>query len=437
MQVSKIVLAIAATLGTGAALAAAPTKIGFIAGASAIQANLRSALGVMCAANNSGYTMSVLPSTNGNIQTYVCASTPVTLANYASATYAEFQAGDAPFEEIRSNVDAGSFSAMILVSGQNVQFYNPTANAIQNIPAGAVRLGGALDTQANAFPAGTISSNGLDPETVPAGESLGVAQAFGVGVSQPLYVALYNSQLSTGTATVAKPLPSTCGVGNALTTTDRLECIPTVSKGQMATIMADNAFNSAYSKGVEFLTPGANAGVKLHYARRVDTSGTQSSAQNYFLGLPCATTQLSIVPEGAATGTSVGANMVVYGLGGTGNVRTLLNDTTKHSIGVLSGENVNSGTWKWVRVQGAAMGENATPSAAGVTNRAAVENGSYDFYFETVYVSGGAEGDAFWPAVKTTISALPSPLGVGLISATSLATGFNKGGQTCAGNSSN
>ena len=202
--------------------------------------------------------------------------------------------------------------------------------------------------------------------------------------------------------------------------------------------MADAPFNTPNNIGAQFLGGAAVTGVELGYARRVDTSGTQAAAQNYFLGNVCSNVQVAVVGQGTATGVVPGALLRIYGLGSTGNVRTVLNDATKLSIGVMSGENNQTGqSWKWVKVQGAPLGEDATPATAGITNRVPVINGSYDFYYEAVYASGGTTGDNFWSEVKTKINAIVPPLGVGLIDEATLLAGFSKGGNTCQFNSSN
>ena len=448
MKLSNITLAVATLAASYAASAAAPAanEIAYAAGASAVQANFQAALADICN-DTTGYQLSKLRANllniNDNFVAYVCATAPVTAANYATATYKNFSAG-IPFKEIRLNVDQGSFSAIQQIQDApfpvfTLSYFDPAgANTASNItpnPTTITRLGGVLDVQPRSFPEPLLTGLNIPNVTDP----LGVAQAFGVAVSRPLYEAMYNNQLSAGSATVAKPIPGTCGVGNALTTTDKIECIPTVSKGQMAAIMADNPFNTPNTIGAQFLGGAALAGSELGYARRVDTSGTQSAAQNYFLGNVCSTTQLGVVAQGTGTGVVPGALLRVYGLGSTGNVRAVLNDNTKYSIGVVSGENNQTGqTWKWVKVQGAPIGENASPSILGISNSAPVINGSYDFFYEAVIASyPSAIAATFWSEVKTKINGLVAPLGVGLIDDDALAAGFNKGGNTCQFNSSN
>ncbi len=437
MKLSKITLAIASSVvATAAAAAPAANEIGYTAGASAIQGNLRQALANLCAVN-AGFTLQTLraaAATNDNFAAYVCANQAVTLANYntlANTAFGNISAA-IPFKEVRINVDQGSFSAIQQVSGVTLAYFNPaTGSNFSPAPASITRLGGALDVEPAAFPLPVIGALTIPTNVQP----LGVGQAFGVAASQPLYTAMFNFQRSAGNSTVDKPIPSSC----AVTDTSRIECIPTISRGQMATIMADNPFNTPNNIGAEFLGGAAVAGQELGYARRVDLSGTQAAAQNYFLGNVCSRAALPVVAQGTSAGVVPGTLLRVYGLGSTGNVRTVLNDTTKLSLGVMSAENNQTAqTWKWLRVQGAPVGENATPASAGITNAQPVVNGSYDFYYEAVYAPFGTAGTSFWNAVKTAIGALTPPLGVGLIEPPQLAAGYNKGGGlTCLSNSSN
>ena len=79
------------------------------------------------------------------------------------------------------------------------------------------------------------------------------------------------------------------------------------------------------------------------------------------------------------------------------------------------------------------MTENAAPNN-GQTNRATVINGSYDFYFESVFVPGigaGAAG-AFWTPVSTSLKTLTS---TGLVKAADQL--YTKGGASCAASSAN
>lgn len=439
MQVSKIMLAVAA-LSLGATTFAAPlaSRIAISSGASATKGNLKVALTSLCSAGSGTLTEFT---SGGNISTYVCADVAVTAPTYGSKPDANFKNfSGTGFAELRLNVSGGSFTAVCALNNWPAgtacdtvnplsapdKYLNPASGTTVLPAAGQVIVGGLMDVAPDTFPA-TVTV-GL---TLPAADLTGVAQTFGVAASDTLYTAMFNVQKSAGGATLDKPIPSTCLV----TDTARLECVPVVSKGQMATILANNPFNDAYTNGAGFLAGAALNSTILEYNRRVDTSGTQASAQAYFLGLPCTGNPLSIVaapPVG--TSTTIGA-IKVFAHAGTGDVRARLSTAGVYGIGIMSGENnqTDTGTtWKWLRMQGAAIGENAKPST-GVTNSASVKNGSYDYYFESRVVPGPAAGaSTFWSAVTGTLNTLPAP--VGLLNATDL-TAYNKGGNACQYNS--
>lgn len=444
MHASKIMIAVAA-LALGSAAFAAPTagRVAISSGASATKGNLKVALTGLC--TSAGGTLTEFTS-GSNISTYVCADTAVTSGaggTYVSKANTAFKnfAGTA-FAELRLNVSGGSFTAVCALNNWPAgtacdtvnagalpdKYLNPASGATEFPAAGQVVVGGLMDVAPDTWPTGVTT--GLE---LPAADSTGVAQSFGVAVSNALYTKLFDAQKSSGGATIAKPIPSTCLV----TDTAKLECVPTISKGQMATIMANNEFNAAYSNGVAFLTgDAADSSLVLEYNRRADTSGTQAAAQAYFLGLPCSTAQLTIVPA-PAVGSSADIGMIkVYAHAGTGDVRARLNAAGAYGIGIISGENNQSAQgWKWLRLQGAAIGENATPASSGITNRASVTSGAYDFYFESKVAAGSAAGATdFWSAVTGSLNTLAAP--VGLLNSSDLGT-YNKGGAACQYNSSN
>ncbi len=443
MQVSKIMLAVAAlSLGAGAFAAPLASRIAVSSGASATKGNLKVALTNLCSSGGGALTEFA---SGGNISTYVCNTTAnISSAGYASAADATFKNfSGTSFAELRLNVTGGSFTAVCALNGWPSSTACGTVNAggapdlyrdpatLTNVlpAAGQVVVGGLMDVAPDTFPNNV--TNGL---TLPSVDNTGVGQTFGVAVSDTLYTAMFNNQKSAGGATIAKPLPSTC----AVTDTAKLECVPTISKGQMATIMANNEFNAAYSNGAGFLAGPALNGTELEYNRRADTSGTQASAQAYFLGLPCSPSPLSVVDAPAVgSNTTIGA-IKVFAHAGTGDVRTRLNVPGVYGIGVISGENNQSDagtTWKWLRVQGSPIGESAKPGVAGVTNRSSVTSGAYDFYFESkVAVGPAAAASGFWSAVTGSLNTLAAP--VGLLNAADLAT-YSKGGGACQYNAGN
>ncbi len=454
MQVSKIMLAVAG-LALSASAFAKPNvgEIGIISGASATRGNTSLALKQLCEDASGTFTSFG----SGNIFTYVCANSAVaagagnTYATKAPGSFVKFAGTN--FVEVRHNVSGGSFSAVCLlnnfaagtacdvINGAGVpdKYFDPEANNANSLaPAGAVVLGGLLDVGPENWPESVTA--GL---TVPEASGTGVAQTFGLAVSAGLYQKLFDAQKSTGGATVSKPIPSTCLV----TDTSKLECVPTVGKAQMSTIMANNPFNMAHQQGLQFLTGDvADAGVPLDYARRADTSGTQAAAQVYFLGTSCTPNQLTVFDVTAAgvanggvyDGTADGSYVRVWNLSGTGDVRNVLKGSTPgagtYAIGVVSGENTQSESWRWVRLNGAPLGENATPNLA-TTNSAPAKAGMYDFVFESKVAASSAAGAAdFWAAVNGALGSLAAPKG--LLNATDLA-GFNKNGSACQNLSSN
>ena len=462
MKLSKLMFAVA-VLAAGSAAIAAPanTRIGYSTGASATKGNLAATLNSLCTANGGVFNEFA---SGGSISTYTCGTAGLTTgsagtyATSADSTFKNFKGTQ--FAELRLNTAAGSFSAVRGLNGVFADDYsvaltfrdpilaaNRTQAQLVADRAGVVFVGGLMDVEPSAFPASVLSGF-----TVPKTPTAGIQQAFGVAVSIPLYNAMFASQQATGNTSSALPIPSTC----AVTDTAKAECVPTIGKGQMAAILSANDANAAYANGANFLASTLAAGTELRYVRRPNTSGTQSAAQNYFLGLPCAAVATPVVAEpvgndevdtalvpGFSTNVDLVDNLVnsirVLLAPGTGNVRqelskSIIQDgTPNYAIGVMSGENnqATGNSFRWIRVQGSAMSENAAPNN-GQLNRAAVTNGSYDFYFESVYVAGSGAGAAvnFWTPVTNALKTLP---GTGLVD--SGAQLYSKGGASCAASS--
>lgn len=431
MQFTKIAFA-AAALCAAAAATAAPnsSRIALSAGASAIQGNITLAMGALCTANGGVVTNFV----SGNFTTVVCANSAVTGGaggTYVTKPNADFvNFKDLPFAEIRFNVANGSFGSVQILNSTAFTFRDPATLTQIAAPAGAVIIGGVSDVETNRFPATVTGTNALF-----ANAKLGAAQTFGVAASVALYTKMFDAQKAAGL------IPASCLVGD----TGLSFCIPNIAKAQMATIMANNEFNAAYSKGLGFLTgDAADDGVELRYVRRVNTSGTQAAAQNYFLGLPCSRDSLSVVdepttidPAGSATvANALIGSIRVYAAGGTGNVRDELNKAGVYALGVVSGENnQTSQNWRWLRVDGAPIGQNAVPGTPGNTNVNTLQNGSYSFYFELTYTGGNATNQGYWSKISDSVKTLSAP--VGLLNQAGLDAGYNKGGLTCLGSSSN
>ncbi len=430
MQFSRIALvAAAACVATVAAAAPNASRIAKSASSSSIQNNVRLAVESLCKAPNVATSF-----VNGNFTTVVCADVALGAAPsalYVSKPDADFKNFDGlPFAEIRFNVSNGAFGSVQILNGVPFNFRNPGTGLNTDPTTGGRIFGGISDIEIGRYPASTIGSNILY-----ANNKAGVALTYGVAASAALYTKMFDAQKLAGL------IPAVCTVGS----TNLSYCIPNMAKAQMATIMSANDFNAAYLKGLEFLTNNvADRGVELRYVRRTDTSGIQAEAQNYFLGLPCSLSQLSVVAEPTTTDPAGSfnirnvkiENIRVYAADGSGDVRFELNKTGVFALGILSGENNQTGqSWRWLRVDGAPIGENATPGTPGNTNVNTLKDGSYSFYSEATYTGGNVTNDNYWATIATAFFTLAAP--VGLLNQSELDGGFNEGGSTCLSSSSN
>jgi hypothetical protein len=435
----KLIACAVAALSSGAALAA-PTdaRIALSAGASAAKGNLVIAMNNLC--TNAGGVFTTFTSPNDtDITTHVCANSAVTAGSagtYATKPNSEFvNFAGTSFAEFRLNVDQGSFSSAQILNGVNITHFDPGVGAggQDETPSNGTIVGGLSDVEFSAFPAAVQGSFTVETGTV------GVGQTFGVGVSGPLYTAMFNAQRNPtagGGATPATPIPNSCAIGD----TGKQECIPIIGSGQMAAIMDSNEFGAAKLAGAGYLAPALGT-AQLRYVRRVDTSGTQASAQNFFLGLVCSTDQRSVIGEPQAVAapevlaSDDYSNLRVLAAGATSGVRTELNRTLNpgttdpsYAIGVLSGENTSSTGWRWLRIDGAAIGENAVPGTAGLTNAEPARAGRYPFFYETKYHYTTSAQDAFWTTVSAALNSIVPP--TGLLRAADLQK-FSRGGTAC------
>jgi hypothetical protein len=347
---------------------------------------------------------------------------------------------------------------------------------VQSSPDG---IGGFNDIEYSGFAQSVRNTvPGLDDVVANlTANAIGTAQAFGVAASDALYTAMFDAQKTSGF------IPASCVV----TDTNIPACVPSIGKGQMASIMSNSTTSAAKTQGAKFLAPQLANGLELRYARRVDTSGTQASAVNYFLGIGNMSTPLSVFADPsnrtspsatvATSGCNVGdlrgpaatdnevdtafvaagqinlcdrkvGNLRTLAAPGTGDVRNELNKATilggavNYAIGVMSAENDSATfrntanvstptTWKWLRVQGAPVGENSKPGSAGNTNRNTMISGEYDFYYESyTYTKPSAENDALMSALIGEMSAGPALKGLATIGTGANQTPYNRNGRT-------
>jgi hypothetical protein len=398
------------------------------------------ALETLC--TNEGFAATVFPPTN---QTYptdrgrtavtvVCATTSLNSWTYSERRSSDFiPFAGTGFKEVRINFNYGSFGVVKILAGDDdLLFFDPASNLLRPPPTGAFVLGGISGIDNNEMPSTTIGAY-----QVPAHAPIATAEIYGVAASAGLYNKLFLAQQAAG------DIPTTCSI----TSTAIPYCIPSISKGQMASIMGDNDFNAAYTRGLAFLTDQPiDERTELRYVRMSDYSSEQAVAQIYFSGLPCSKSALSIAPEPTGHDEAGGLFDRL-----AGSIRLLLAPTTDearrelnkpgntYALAVLSGTNTQGGSalenWRWLRIDGMAMGD-ADPNRPWETNRSRMKKGLYDFYFTHQW----APARNNWGSLSSIVSRLGEVIeyrSYGLVGRETLDFGFTKSGQTCAMNSSN
>lgn len=284
----------------------------------------------------------------------------------------------APGNGSQENVDISGL-------GNTVGVYRNCATTTQTFTAGqAIRAdvfaapdrpeGGFSDTeyainQQNLNVATDISAIGSEVST-------NIGQAFGVGVSYPLY---YQLQLNDVTAGV---IAATCtSSGTAVLPNLTASCQPGFAASKYTTIASADNIGSVDGKhfGATSATPPGTPS-KIVLARRAITSGTQSASNIRFLNKPCATG----TSQGALNPASVSAGNVTVLLGSsTGSVKTALTNAStagQFGLGVVSMENTpNTATEKYAFVKLDGVSPNSDSF-----QRANAINGNYNFWYELV-----------------------------------------------------
>ena len=214
-------------------------------------------------------------------------------------------------------------------------------------------VGGFSDVEASLFSAsiggGDVSSKGTESD-------VGVGQVFGVAVTVPLYRALQAQQ--------------------GLTQNDDLANAPNITSGQYTYLITPGGEPNWGS-----LLPGNNTPVNLF--RRVDTSGSQSSSNAFFLRFPCNAGVGQQLPPRTKAASVPGFKVEEYSSSTTlGNDLTSASastDSTKNfAIGVLSLENRSSvAGLRYLKLDG------VHPEAGDPVNaRITAANGDYKFHME-------------------------------------------------------
>jgi len=211
-----------------------------------------------------------------------------------------------------------------------------------------------------------------------------IGQAFGVGVSYPLYYKLQQNDIASGSlAATCDDAPFTATAPNLT-----LACQPNLPSSRYTT-----AANSTTVGGVNGALFGGVATEVVRLARRAPTSGTQSASNIRFLNVPCAAGDAggALVPARTADSTST---LIINENSGTGNVKTTLNTATgagEYALGVVSMENTPAPTatadrWAFVKLDG------VSPNSDSF-HRANAIDGSYSFWYELeMFTAASAAG---------------------------------------------
>lgn len=225
-------------------------------------------------------------------------------------------------------------------------------------------VGGFSDVEAALFATsiggGNVSALGVESD-------VGVGQAFGVAVSIPLYRAMQVAQGIVETGTTVNDFDPAKA--------------PNINSTQYASIIAQGGENK-----LSILLPSNLS--RLNIARRVDTSGTQSSSNAFFLRNPCSGGLAATLSPTTASNDIAGQYAVTLN-SSTGNVKTRLNtasnatvENDKYAIGVMSMENdwrdgTATAAYRFVKIDG------VHPEAGDVVNaRKTATTGEYKFHME-------------------------------------------------------
>lgn len=244
-------------------------------------------------------------------------------------------------------------------------------------------------------------------------------QGFGVMASEELYKAMQNVQKADGR------LPSTCVTGDFTPG----QCQPGISKEEYAAIVVDG--NLAYVlpstvPTVGYVSPLTGTLDPIHICRRVETSGTQSASNVYFLNNSCGNANPTAGAQpprkvDLASGTAVVLNAAAHGVdgnfedfgggaftvfegSGTGDARNCLSRRSlgnnpanvadgagSYAVGVVSLENSPATGRRFLKIDGvspnayqvpvgsAADGATVDGWAQDTTQRITTVRGQYDF----------------------------------------------------------
>lgn len=397
MQVKKLVLALAVAIAAPAAFAAdlstgvTTDNIMYVTGATAQTKGIAISVGRLCGTNP------LITLTDGKAvpvgKGWKCNSA-------AGTTYPNLPGVTGPFVVLKN--EGGSLNAFTPVrngttQGQldltNCSVTGTTGTCANALVAKPEHIGFS-DVSQKVFAAKNQLVAQTAGNTYVADVTTGSAQGFGVVVSPALYTLLQADQGTAG--------------------------VPSLSKSQYASLMTGTAgfWNTLLPNGT------AHAALPLTMARRSLSSGTQASAELFFLENPCATGAVggsaSAIP-GTAAGQSFADGtdtLIVKQEASSDAVLSDASSATAYVIGVVSLENAQpASSWKFVAIDGVHPGAANAPEF----QKTNLLNGKYAFAYETVLVKSTKStlGAAVLNNINDFSNAFVADLGVGANLATS------------------
>lgn len=389
---------------------AATAAFAVVTQAQAVTVNLTGA-----SATSLSYVKALQSLCGGTFSVYKTDTTTTALGNVFTAKCSANFSGIAGVDAVAFNVSGGSFTAVTVSAGTaTAAFANTTGgtaaagtgnlagislfNGVAST-SGQKSIGGFLDIEPTAFPQAELDAAGVSTASLASKTSAAnFSQVFGVAVSNDLYKALQTAQGITPSGDDRLPANQ-----------------PSISRAVYAAIAVD-AFNSAKQDINALLGVGA-AGDLLTLCRRVSTSGTQASSNQFFLNTFTGS-------DGANAGAAVPADQATYGAGsgltsfevkegsGTSNTRDCLN-ANGYAVGVLSLENNPAvatttgelGGYRYVKLGGVAGYD-------GVGSTASAKDGSYEFWYQSQKFANNAQAATVLNAIDGQLSTLTGVTGV-------------------------
>ncbi|MBI3383830.1 MAG: hypothetical protein HY019_17640 [Aquabacterium sp.] len=425
MKLSKLMIAAIAVCGASQAMAAGVTRL---TGSSASSINVVRGAVNMCV-NNGGsalvYKTTAATNALGNQFTVTCstdfdATIPVTAnelrvnvangsetaitnaAAYPSSTATTFLVPTGSCTPLAAGTEALSF----LAAGQMLNCGTTLADSSKSD-------GGFLDVE------GPIFNTAYDGGDFTAA---GFSQVFGIAVNSTLYNDL---QAYQKTAAGGNVVPATCAAGDTTPA-----CQPSLSRAQVESLINSATSNPAKTGGLAYLVAAANQTTgltnKITYCKRPQSSGTQQSAQLYFLNYDA---QGPLGGKEPIVGNVTLSKYASVENASSGNVKTCLNANTLadgYKFGALSLENNPIGgadTYRFVRLNEVS----ATEGVAGASQTATAIAGRYDFVYElSAYCPAGTCAPVI-DGIKSAVTAGSSSPGIFI---TGVESKFGRGGNS-------